>query len=59
MQSAGLYGMPVFSSNVTAVDQRGAHRSFDSGEYPMPHPRGALLKLRRLDMVAKVMPGRF
>ncbi len=59
MQSAVLYGAAVFSSNVTGVDQHRAHRSFDSGEYPMPHPRGALLKLRRLDMMATVMPERF
>ncbi len=59
MQSAVLYGTAVFSSNVTGVDQHRAHRSFDSGEYPMPHPRGALLKLRRLDMMTTVMPERF
>ncbi len=59
MQSAGLYGATIVSSNVTGVDQRRAHRSCDSGEYPMPHPRGALLKLRLLDMVTKVMPERF
>lgn len=59
-QKVGCYATTVvFSINITDVDVRWAHRSFDSGEYPAAHPRGALLKLGLLEIMDRVTPGRF